>query len=294
MTVDHANDRLFKQLLGKKLGRVLKELGFPDVPPTVFNTEDILIFQQHMDKLPTSYQTATAHLSHPLHKGNVVAIHTLEDGKTQITIDFVYGEHRCTVQLLHWREHWETTGIPSVFRTQKKRALPLTVAGISAVIVLGGLGLWYAGLFGNGAAAMSTEEAIQIVEEQGYLVMTPKQKNEIVEVAEQNGYERAQQKLAKQEAQAKEQAQDSDQAASDEEKQVDKQSEQEAQELTFTMKEGMTSEDLTRALKEFGLIDNELAFGKKLQDSGIATKVRPGTYTFTQDMNEDEIIQELQ
>lgn len=294
MRVNYANDPLFKQLLGKKLRGVLKELGFPEVTPTVFDTEDILIFQQHMDKLSTSHQTASSQLVRSLHKGNVVAIHTLEDGKTRLTVDFVHLGYRCTVQLMHWREHWETTGTPSVLRTQKRLALPLTIAGSVVVIVMGGLGLWFGGVFGNSHGAMSTDEAIKYVEEQGYLVMTPEQKNKIVAIAEQDGYEKAQQKLAKQEEQTREQAQEKDKDSGDEKKQADEKSKQEAKKVTFTMKEGMTSADLIQTLKESGLIDNKRAFGKKLEDSGIATKVRPGTYTFRTDMDEDEIMQVLQ
>lgn len=290
MKVDHANDMLFKQLLGKNLRQVLKELGFPEVPPTVFDTEDILIFQQHMDKLPTSHQAATSQLVRSLHKGRVTAIHTLEDGKTRVAVDFEHLGHRCTIQLLHWREHWETTGTPSVLKSQKQLAVPITVTGLF-VVAVGGLLLWNTGLFGNGLAAMSPEKAVQYVEEQGYIVLTPEEKNELVAVAEENGYEKAQQKLAKQEEQSDKQE---EQAEQDDREPEDDQGEQEQKELTFTMKEGMTSKDLTSWLKQNELIDDELAFGKKLEDAGLATKVRPGKYTFSTDMSEEKIMQELQ
>lgn len=287
MKVDHANDRLFKQLLGKKLRRVTRELGFPDVPPTVFDSEDILIFQQHIPKMSTSHQIATKQLERSLHNGRVTNLQTLTDGRTQLSADFNLSGYRCSIQLQHRREQWKMTGSPYIVKAPRQLAVPLTVTGVSAVLVLGGLWLWSTGGFSSDSNAMSVEDAVQFVEEQGYIVMTPEQKNDIVAVAEENGYEKAQQKLSRQK--------DSDeQDPKDNDKNDDDQDDKKEKVLTFTMKEGMTSQDVISALKENGFIEDELAFAQKLEKSGIATKVTPGTYTFTSEMSEKEILQELE
>ena len=290
MSVSHANDHLFKKMLGKSMEQVSKELGFPTVPQAVFKAEDIMILQQHIDQLPTSHQAASAQLVRALQKGTVMGIHTLEDGKSQVAGDFTYANYRCTLVLVHWREQWETQGVPSVMPRKKKMTFPLTVAGLLTVFVVAGLALWNGGVIGNGnnLAAMSLEEAKQAVEEEGYFVLTPEQKNDIVAEAEQQGYEKAQQEREALSEQQTEKEQSSDQTTEDEAET------EEIRELTFTMREGMTAQDLTEALKQFGLIDNETAFGDKLQKSGIAQKVRPGTYTFTSDMSESEIMEELE
>lgn len=291
MRVDHTNDRLFKQLLGKKLHQVQKELGFPGIPPTVFRAEDILIFQQHMDKLATSHQTASSQLARALQKGTVLAIHTLEDGQTRVTVDFEQMGHRCTVQLLHNREQWRTTGTPSVYRMQRKRLVPLIIAGFIALLIVAGMGM--ASVFGD-TATITLDEAINFVEEHGYVVMTPKQKNELVTAAEENGYAKARKDFDKQKRKSAAEANDNNHKKETDHKKKKEKKKVRKKELVFTMKEGMTSEELIQALKDAGLVDDAIAFGKKLQDSGIATKVRPGKYTFSSDMSVDEMIEQLQ
>lgn len=293
MNAVHANDRLFQQLIGKKLRKVLKELGFPEVSPDVFDSETILIFQQHMAKMPTSHQMAVQQLVRSLHKGRVTAIQTLEDGQTQLTVDFVHLGYLCSVQLVHWHENWDMKGSPTMVKAPKRTAPVLATTAVFAVLLLGSAWIWSSGGFGARSNAMSVKDAIQYIEAEGYIVMTPEEKNEMVTAAEENGYEKARQKLAKQE-ETDESGEDShtegdkgQDSSADDEKEKKK-------EWTFTMKEGMTSKDVVSALKEYGLIEDELAFAQKLEDAGIATKVRPGKYTFTSDMSEKEIMQALE
>lgn len=291
MNAVHANDRLFQQLLGKKLRKVLKELGFPEVPPDVFDSETILIFQQHMARMPTSHPMAVQQLLRSLHKGRVTALETLEDGQTQLTVDFVHLGYLCSVRLVHWHENWDMKGSPTMVKTPKRTAPVLATTAVFTVLLLGSAWMWSSGGFGARSNAMSVEDAIQYIEEEGYIVMTPEEKNEMVAVAEENGYEKARQKLAKQE--------ETDKSGEDSHTEGDKGQDSSAddgeeKEWTFTMKEGMTSEDVISALKENGLIEDELAFAQKLEDAGIATKVRPGEYTFTSNMSEKEIMEELE
>lgn len=290
--IDQVNDPLFKGLLGKNLGQVLKELGFPGVPSTVFTAEDVTIFRQHMDKLPGDHAAASAHLVRSLHRGTVVAIQSLSGGKTRMTVDFLHLGFRCTVQLVHWHEQWETTGTPSVLHKKRKLALPVMIAGTFFAVAAGGL--WTSSALGDGTGAMSAEDAIQLVEDEGYFVMTADEKSELVAAAEKNGYEQAMQELDQPEKETDAKAKPKKgKKAKDGSKPSKKGKKKRKKEIVFTMKEGMTSEDLIQALKEAGLIKDEVAFGTKLEDAGVATKVRPGKYTFSSDMSEKELIRQL-
>lgn len=280
MTVDHVNDPIFKQLVGKKLRKVIKELGFPGVPSNVFDPEDILIFQQYMEKLPTSHPAAGKQLSRSLHKGNVTAIHSTADGKTCLNVRFNHLGYHCTVQLRHWRENWETAGTAEVRPAKSHVTIPLVATAV--VIVLVGVGMiWGLDLVnGTRAASVSTvDEAIALVEKEDYIVLTPEQKNKMIRQAEEQGYQVASEELEREQAEIKEGV-----VSGQKEKKV----------LIFPMREGMTSKDLTDALNEHGFIDDSSAFSKRLESSGVATKVHVGNYTFTSDMTEDEIIQALQ
>lgn len=303
MKVEHANERLFQKLVGKKLRRVLDEVGFPEVPPTVFDGDDVFIFQQQMDKLPTSHQEATTQLVRSLHRGKVTMIHTLVDGKTRLTVHFTHLDFYCAVQLIHCREHWETSGTPTVMKMPRSRALPLAFIVTSAVIGLGGFWLGASGLFQSETEALSEEAMIQQMEAQGYAVMTPEEQDDLIAIAEKNGYEKAQQQLAQREAQVEKENKENKRDGSEQKSKKDEESKKEKKDnedniedkkFHFTMKEGMTTVDLLEALEENGLVDDAFAFGQKLEKSGIATKIRPGKYTFSTDMSEKEIMKQLE
>ena len=152
-----------------------------------------------MAKMPTSHQMAVQQLVRSLHKGRVTAIQTLEDGQTQLTVDFFHLGYLCSVQLVHWHENWDMKGPPTMVKAPKRTAPVLATTAVFAVLLLGSAWIWSSGGFGARSNAMSVKDAIQYIEAEGYIVMTPEEKNEMVTAAEENGYEKARQKLAKQE-----------------------------------------------------------------------------------------------
>ncbi|WP_054948645.1 MltG/YceG/YrrL family protein [Numidum massiliense] len=363
MKIEHLNERLFNKLTGKRIRKVLKELGFPEVPVTALSEEDILIFQQHIDKLPTSPQEASAQLIRSIHRGKVTEIRTLKDGRTLLNVSFKHIGYECVIQLVHMREHWETVGTPSIKQTQtiaaisgagatdsdektagqddssgeetassegestvspqdeitaaaaevaaasdnkKPRLGPMIAAGSVAAILLAGGGAWVGSSFGSGA--MSTDEAIKRVEEDGYVVLTQQQKNDLVKTAEEKGFAEAQEELSGQKdgkPVAKDdkknnvkETKDKKDKKSDKDGKKDAKKENLAKEkgkkLVFEMKSGMTTEDITAFLKKKGLIKDRYAFGKKIEKEGIAESIDIGKYEFMTGMSEREIMKVLE
>ena len=61
--------------------------------------------------------------------------------------------------------------------------------------------------------------------------------------------------------------------------------------ISITVKEGMTSYDIGKKLKEAGFIKMEpLKFSREVEKRGIATRLQLGTYTVTSSMSFEEIL----
>lgn len=373
MKIEQLNERLFNKLTGKRIRKVLKELGFPEVPVTALSEEDILIFQQHIDKLPTSPQEASAQLIRSIHRGKVTEIRTLKDGRTLLNVSFKHIGYECVIQLVHMREHWETVGTPSIKQTQtiaaisgagatnsdeetagqddssgeeaassegestsekstsggstaspedeitaaaaevaaasdnkKPRLGSMIAAGSVAAILLAGGGAWVGSSFGSGA--MSTDEAVKRVEEDGYVVLTQQQKNDLVKTAEEKGFAEAQEELSGQKDGKPVAKDDKKNNVKDTKDKKDKKSDKDGKKdakkenlakekgkkLVFEMKSGMTTEDITAFLKKKGLIKDRYAFGKKIEKEGIAESIDIGKYEFMTGMSEREIMKVLE
>lgn len=262
------------------------------------------MFQRAVDKLPADYKEARAQLVRALHRGKVSDLRTLSDGRTQIKAEFYLLGYSCTIRLRHLREHWELLGSPVLEkREHRSKVLPVTAASLLAVVAV--FGLWL--IFDNTAdSADSLEKAIETVKENGYVVLTPEQKDQLAAQAEKAGYEKAKAELAKQKTQnvvATRQASATDQtkagaALNKETDQLKEEQEalkegREKEKLVFTMRSGMTTQDLTLFLKENGLIKDRIAFGNKLEKMNIATKIDVGQYVFTSDMKEGEVLEVL-
>ncbi|WP_240378128.1 endolytic transglycosylase MltG [Bacillus piscicola] len=98
---------------------------------------------------------------------------------------------------------------------------------------------------------LSKEEAIVVLEEQGYNILT---NSEVADLKEQSNRKVSSVKAL----------------------------------LTIT--EGMSSSTVVSSLSKLGMIDDERNFQHRLQESGAATKIQAGVYEINDQMSEEEII----
>lgn len=64
----------------------------------------------------------------------------------------------------------------------------------------------------------------------------------------------------------------------------------EVQEIEFGINQGDSSQVVTERLLNLGLISDKEAFGKRLSDLGMATRIKVGKFSLKKGMNTDEII----
>lgn len=138
---------------------------------------------------------------------------------------------------------------------------------------------------------VKAEDAVQFVRDQGLVVLTPEERNQLVTLAQNDAYEQARQEFA-----AEDEAAQSDEGVHEEGKPDEAEAiESEPQEtvLVFTMREGMPIEDLVTALHKYDFIQDKQAFLKRMEQHDLITKVKIGDYTFTSDMSEADLLEEL-
>ncbi|WP_169835647.1 hypothetical protein [Novibacillus thermophilus] len=310
---------MLKSLCGKPLRRALNEFGFPTLRETVFTEQDIHAFHRHMPELPASYTLTAKLLAHSLDGGKIVDVNTLRDGTTVWTVSFKCWHYVCQCDFAHRHGTWKTTGTPRMQRLQGalkwmpsawyarfKHPFIFDAAAIALLVVVSfALGSVWARDAGGTPAVKAAdpdvvlpEEAVKVVEDEGYLVMTPKERDHLIQQAQATAYAQAEQEMTAKVEETRKQA-DQNIAAKVEEKQTeegeeeDRDNHQTEKVLVYSMREGMPIQDLVKALHKHDFIDDTQAFLKRLEQEDLETKVKIGDYEFTSDMSEDAIIQTL-
>ncbi|MER2063538.1 MAG: hypothetical protein ABS873_02725 [Alkalibacterium sp.] len=73
----------------------------------------------------------------------------------------------------------------------------------------------------------------------------------------------------------------------------DSDSDGDVRQFTITVKDGEPSSVIADQLVYHGLIEDRFAFNDYLEDNDLASKVRPGNYVVSSDMNESELAQAI-
>lgn len=320
-------------MCGRRLQHILSEFGFAEVTGAAFTNADINAFHRSMPELPASRDLTTKQVLRALPSGKVLDIKTTADGATQWTVTFKCLHYVCTCQLHHQHEFWQFAGppqvqplpgtfkwLPSSWYVGPKYALAIDVAVVALLLVASfALGNAWARdameshtVEAAGAQTVKAEDAVHFVKEQGNLVMTPEQRDELMMAARNEAYEQAKQEFAttgsrssqEKEGQDKnidEKAKDVKEKTTDTEKtdakKEDKKEKEQKKEkdssFVFTMKEGMPVGELINALEERGYIKDKQAFIKRMEKQDLVTKVDIGKYKFTSGMSEDEVLEAL-
>jgi hypothetical protein len=265
---------LLKETVGKRFGKVLTDYGLPALPSGLFSDEQLKFLQEQSDRLPSEAGTLEQMLLENVNKGRVVRTGMAPTGESLFTVRIPLSRTTCMITFAYYLETWRLHSVDAV-QTRRAEIGKLLLGALVGSAVTGVLALLFTGVSGGDDIVAQAKEA-------GYIVLTQEQYAEQtgksqVEVATENQTSSSEQPKA----QAKDQAQTAEQKGAGET-------------VTFRLKEGMTTWDLTSFLKEEGLIKDQMAFSQKLVDNGIDTMLRPQEYQFTRGMTEEEILQALQ
>ncbi|OLN23363.1 hypothetical protein BTO30_05210 [Domibacillus antri] len=115
---------------------------------------------------------------------------------------------------------------------------------------------------------MTNEEMIRLLEEQNYTVLTDDEMNEQPAIPE-----------------SKEPA-----TPAEEENIEPVESVTGKKEMTITIASGMSSADIVKALENAGVIEDAQSFNAYLKENKYASKLQIGTFTFSPNMSNEEIV----
>jgi hypothetical protein len=261
---------LLRETVGKTLTRAISELGCPSLPEDLLTDEHRTFLQHEVPGLPADAEALNRLVSGQAMKGKVLRVGNAVDGRSLFTVRFPLAGRACVLTFAYYQEEWHLYDIEAI-QTRAfvwNRVLLGAVAGSALTLVVTWLTGW--GLNGGDVAAQA--------QKQGLVVMTQDEfQNKVVSSA-QGGMAAAG-------------GQKSGQGSSADAK---KGTAGNGQQVTFELKDGMTTADLTDFLKQEGLIDNQAAFNQELTSRGIDTLLRPKQYVFKKGMSEQEILTALQ
>jgi hypothetical protein len=270
MTNQHTQFDLLRETVGKTLNRAISDLGCPSLPEDLLTAEHRTFLQNEVPGLPADAQELNRLLIGQAMKGKILRVGSATDGSSLFTVRFPLSGRACVFTFAYYQEVWRLHDIEAI-QTRAfvwNRLLLGAVAGSALTLLATWLTGW--GLNGGDVA----EEA----KKQGYVVMTQDEyQKQVIASAQGEGAANGDPKAAQgSNANAKNGKVDT------------------GQQVTFALKEGMTTSDLTQFLKQEGLIENQAAFNQQLTQRGIDTMLRPKEYVFKKGMSEQEILNVLQ
>lgn len=325
---------MLESMCGKKFHHVLREFGFTEVPETVFTKSDIATVHRDMPEFPASHRLTAKQLAQSAQKGRIMSVATRRDGVTLWTVEFYCLSYRCVFRFAHRREEWTTDGTPHI--EQVSAAAKWTprswhfankypfIFDASMIMLLVAVSFAFGNVWGKdthrtveaGNPTIDAEDALQLVKDEGHIVLTPEEQDELIAQARSEAYAQAEEafaaQLEEQQRAAEEKAKQEAEKKAKAEKEADKEKEKEDKKkkekekdkekkptkekekvLVFTMRDGMPIQDLVKALKKHDFIKDENAFVKQMEAQDLITNVKVGDYEFSSDMSEADILNSL-
>ena len=248
---------LLQHAVGKSLKKVIADLGCPDLPSGLLKAEHQAFLHMHIDNLPTEADELDRKVTELLTGANVIRGGVSPEGHSLLTVRIHLNRVACVLTLDYYQEQWSLYQIEGV-QTPLRRVSRVLVGALMGAVVTGVTAFFMLGGSGSGNIVAEAKS-------QGYIVLTQAQYEE----------------------QLLHPAGQADAAATPQKTQTDA---KQGDAFTFSMKEGMSTYDLTSFMKEKGLIDDQAAFNQLLIDRGIDTQIRPQDYTFKKGMSQDELL----
>jgi hypothetical protein len=262
---------LIKDTVGHSMKRVVRELGTPALPQQLLTLEQANFLRSQIQGLPKDHAEINRLVSDSMMSGKVVQVGNTADGSSLFTVHVPLNKDTCVLTLEYYRDEWQLHGIESV-RTRRKQINQSLVGGVVGAAIAAAVALLIWGVGGQ-------HDAVAEAKQQGYVVLTQAQYQEQVPLTAGQSSKKTGSKTGTSTDVSKTgTATGTDQGAS----------------ITFTMKDGMSTGDLTSWLKDNGLIQDQASFNQKLTQQGIDTKLRPKDYVFKKGMSEQDVLGVLQ
>ncbi|MGB8954429.1 MAG: hypothetical protein WCC10_03595 [Tumebacillaceae bacterium] len=250
---------LLQHAVGKSLKKAIAELGCPELPSGLLKAEQRAFLHMHIDDLPSDGDELNRKVIGLLLGADVIRGGVSPEGHSLLTVRITLNRVACVLTLDYYQDQWSLDQIEGV-QTQLRRVSRVLVGALMGAVVTGVTAFFLLGGSGSGNIVAEAKS-------QGYIVLTQAQYEE---------------QLLHPTAPTD--------SATPQKTKTDATDAKQGEALTFSMKEGMSTYDLTSFLKENGLIDDQAAFNQILIDRGIDTQIRPQDYSFKKGMSQEELL----
>jgi hypothetical protein len=250
---------LLQHTVGKSLKKVIADLGCPELPSGLLKAEQRAFLHMHIDDLPSDGDELDRKVIGLLLGANVIRGGVSPEGHSLLTVRITLNRVACVLTLDYYQDQWSLDQIEGV-QTPLRRVSRVLVGALMGAVVTGVTAFFLLGGSGSGNIVAEAKS-------QGYIVLT--------------------------QAQYEEQLLHPTAPAVSATPQKTKTDAKQGEAFTFSMKEGMSTHDLTSFLKDNGLIDDQAAFTQLLIDRGLDTQIRQQDYSFKKGMSQDELLSVL-
>lgn len=268
---------LLRETVGKSLKNAMQDLGCPALPHGLLTTEHRVFLDAKLDKLPSDLDALERLILKQAMAGKVIRVGHTPDGESLFSVRFPLLKAACVMTFAYYRDQWTLHTIDAV---------QTRVFQLSRVLIGGAVGSAASFLIAFLLWGTTGDDLIALANKEGYVVLTKEEyQQKTGEPAPEVNTEQPAGTLPGTSAAASTTPSDSD-TTTPADKDKDKL-------LAFTLKEGMTVNDLTTFLKQEGLIADQGAFNQKLTQQGLDTKIQPKAYNFKKGMTEQEVLTAL-
>lgn len=142
------------------------------------------------------------------------------------------------------------------------------------------------------AKDFTTEELIELIEDKDYRVITEKEYISYTVNADadkKDKEKKAKEKEKEKKAKEKKEKKEKEKKAKEKKEKEEKKKKDEVQKYTLTIKNGMSSQDVSKLLSENKIIKDANKFSAYLQKNNYSQKLKPGKFKLKSDMSEKEL-----
>jgi hypothetical protein len=255
---------LLQTVIYKKFNHVTHGLGFDPVHIGMIPSELCSYLRQEIDAMPEEEEMAKEIIRKGVESGEIIAIEMLPDGQSSFLVRCPIFKQFVDLRLKYKSGEWEFIGVASIHsRPLFKHPGFLKIATIAACVLLLLTGL------AIGSKLPHPIDIRQYAKDHGYIVMTMEEEKKLLKNNGQSTTGDSHESVATSASSGN------------------------APSFTFTMQEGMGPQDLTQFLVNNHLVKDASEFNQKLIDLKLDRSMQIGTYTFSANMTEDQILQTI-
>ncbi|UOF91807.1 hypothetical protein LSG31_06080 [Fodinisporobacter ferrooxydans] len=260
---------LLQSVLYHSFTKACKELGYEQIQDSAISKDLCIYLRQEIESFPEQNEEARKLLILAIRSGEVIATEMTRNGTSSLLIRCEVAKVLVDVRLYYERGIWQVAGILSIHsRPFLKYKRSRKAIGVVAAVFVLGLGILV------GRFLPTNLNIQQYAKDHGYVLLTVAQEQNLMK--DLGGANSA---VAAASGAATQPGSSHDVAASGA--------------ITFTMQQGMGTQDLTDFLLKNHLIKNGAEFNQKMETQQLDRTIQLGTYTFANTMTEDQILQTI-